>query len=264
VATRAYHRWVDGGKPWKAARPLLDIGQRLREHGYIVYYLGDIDHLTDDLPEDHCPFSFTGWPGEHPYPYITAADIMPPRRGQVSRLDGLPLPSLAELGARLYRDRAANVAGMRWLKYMNWEPAGPGGPCYHDAWMPSHRRRASSDRGHIHASCRTDFVDSSTARGYDPVARIRGITESEESVARLIVAKEKGSPEVYVGDGITRRHVATMDDVENLLWWMRNRLGYPAEHARLHEFDPGTLPGVLGVLVDAPAPDTDPDTPPTA
>jgi hypothetical protein len=60
-----------------------------------------------------------------------------------------------------------------WLKYMNWEPSGPSGPCYHDKWQPSHVRTSSGDRGHGHLSGRSDHYLTDTTGGYDPVARYR-------------------------------------------------------------------------------------------
>ncbi len=176
MATSAYHQWDAAGRPWKVARPVKALGDRLRAHGYVVYFLGSDDesHLKSDLPEDHAPFSRTPWPGRHPYPYVLALDVMPPKRGQRSKIDGKPLPSLQALGKRIYADKQAGVRGVAWLKYANWEPdKNWGGRCFHDSWQPNHIRRTSGDRGHIHLSGRTDFHTSSVADGYDPVARIR-------------------------------------------------------------------------------------------
>lgn len=174
MATSAYHNWDAAGRPWKPARPVDALAKTLRAHGYVVYVLGNQAHQTAAFPEDHTVFSASSWPGKHPYPYVLALDIMPPRRGAKSKVDGKPLPSLQALGARLYADKQAGVRGVAWLKYMNWEPHDDySGPCWHDSWQPTHRRRASTDRGHIHLSCRTDFHTSTVADGYDPVARIR-------------------------------------------------------------------------------------------
>ncbi|MEK8107399.1 hypothetical protein NKG94_23780 [Micromonospora sp. M12] len=119
-----------------------------------------------------------------------AIDIMPPAAGARSKVDGLPLPSLQQLGARLVADRKAGVAGIRWLKYMNWEPErNNGGPCYQDSWKPNYARRTSSDRGHIHASGLTGYESSTIGAGYDPVTRIRGgddmSAKAEQQIAEL-------------------------------------------------------------------------------
>jgi hypothetical protein len=42
-------------------------------------------------------------------------------------------------------------------------------------------RHASSDRGHIHLSGRTDYQTSDAAAGYDPVARVRGAAMADLS-----------------------------------------------------------------------------------
>lgn len=174
MATSAYRRWDAAGRPWKVATPIKAVGERLQAHGYTVYTIGNDEHLKGDFPEDHSPFGFTGWPGKHPYGWVLALDVMPPKRGQKSKIDGLPLPSLQALGRQIVADRHANHPGVAWLKYINWEPERDnGGPCWHDSWQPNHRRTASTDRGHIHASARTDYVTSRTADGYDPIARIR-------------------------------------------------------------------------------------------
>lgn len=175
MATQAYHNWMNDGQPWKESRPAYAIGRKLAAHGYTVYYKGNEAHLTARTPEDHTPFSATGWPGSHPYPYCNAMDIMPPPAGATSKLDGKLLPTLQQLARRLRADKIADVPGARWLKYLNWEPEGNyTGPCYHDSWQPTYARTPSTDRGHIHASGRSDYVTSPTADDYDLVARARG------------------------------------------------------------------------------------------
>lgn len=171
----AYRQWIDRGRPFRLMTPAADLRDRLRAHGYTVYDIGNEDHMTHDPAEDHTPYSETSYPGRSVYGVGYAIDIMPPKRGQVSKLDGKPLPSLQQLGAQLVADRRAGVPGIKWLKYINWEPEQDnGGPCYHDSWQPNFARRSSSDRGHIHCSGLTGFESSTVARGYDPVQRIRG------------------------------------------------------------------------------------------
>jgi hypothetical protein len=175
VASQAYRDWIDDGQPWKFARPIRDVGDRLREHGYTVYYQGNEDHLKKAVPEDHTPFSATGWPGKSPYPYCMAMDIMPPASGQKSKITGQALPSLQKLGAQLRKDRLAGVDGADFVKYINWEPErNNGGPCYQDSWRPGYSRKNSTDRGHIHVSARSDVHTSTKSAGYDLVARTLG------------------------------------------------------------------------------------------
>ncbi len=179
MATAAYYAWDRDGRPWKVAAPVKAIGDRLRSYGYVVYYLGsdDSSHLQSAKPQDHCPFAVTGWPVKHPYPWVLAMDIMPPKAGS-------GLPSLQRLGAQMIADRQAGHPGMAWLKYVNHEPdRDNGGACWHHSWQPNYSRVASTDRGHIHASGRSDMVTAAgAAADYDPVARVRGTTTPTQGV----------------------------------------------------------------------------------
>jgi hypothetical protein len=175
--------WIADGSPFRLSQPLADLRDRLRGYGYTVYDIGNRAHLEHDPPEDHTPYSATGYPGKALYGVGYAIDIMP-QAG---------LPSLQQLGAQLLADRNATLAGARWLKYMNWEPGT--GPCYHEAWQPGYRRTSSTDRGHIHLSALTGYETSTIGAGYDPVARIRGDDMSaaaEQQVNSLFAAMFQG------------------------------------------------------------------------
>jgi hypothetical protein len=164
MSTSAFRSWTSSGKPFTMAQPIADLTATLRRHGYTVGTIGNSAHLAASRPEDHCPFSATGWPVPSPYPYVHACDVMPPAAGS-------GLPSLAQLGAQLVADRTIGEPGMAWLKYLNWSPAG--GSCRHESWTPVHSIKPSGDVGHIHLSARSDFTHSACAAGYDPVARVR-------------------------------------------------------------------------------------------
>lgn len=155
--------WRTDGSPWQVAQPIADLATVLRHYGYTVGTIGNQAHLADATPEDHTPFSITGWPKPNPYPWVHACDVMPPRPGS-------GLPPLAQLGAQIAADRNAAVHEIGWLKYMNWTTAA--GRCIHESWKPDHATTRSSDVGHIHLSARTDWTHAHAA--YDPVARIRG------------------------------------------------------------------------------------------
>ncbi len=208
MATAAYTSWVRAGRPWKVMRPIKALGDRLRGYGYTVYYLGsdDASHLQASTPQDHCPFSVTGWPIAHPYPYVAALDIMPPPPGK-------GLPSLQQLGAQMVNDRNAGVPGISWIKYVNWEPDRDwGGRCFQDSWKPTHKRVNSSDRGHIHGSARSDMAESAVGDNYDPVARIRGTATpnpptEEDDVQEFTVARRESDGQLMVCDGMTSRPV---------------------------------------------------------
>ncbi len=183
VATQAYYNWDADGRPFTMCRPLDRIGAKLRAHGYTVYGIGNDDHLMADVPEDHTPFSATGWPNKSPYGVLFAVDIMPPKSGQKSKLTGEPLPSLQKLGAQLVKDREDGVPGAACVKYLNWEPQGDNtGPCYQDGWTPDRYRVNSGDRGHIHWSARSDCAKSTLSDDYDLVARAMGDDVSKKDV----------------------------------------------------------------------------------
>lgn len=208
----SYAQWKRDGKPVKFGRAVRAFGDRLAAHGYTVYFIGNEDHLTHTPPEDHTPFSATGWPGTHPYPYILATDVMPPSKGQRSKITGKPLPSLQQIGAQLIKDKRSGVAGAEFVKYLNTEPERDnGGPCWHYSWTPNEARRSSSDRGHLHVSSRTDYATSAKSDDYDVVARIMGDDDDmtpEELDKELRDPKSRlhgisvAIPWQYVGGGI--------------------------------------------------------------
>jgi len=175
VATQAYRDWDRSGRPFALSRPCKALRDTLRRHGYTVFDIGDEGHLQASPPEDHTPFSATGWPGTARKGLGYAIDIMPPAAGAKSKIDGKPLPSLQKLGAQIFKDRRADHGPISWLKYMNWEPQrNNGGDCWHEAWQPNYHQTTSNDRGHIHLSARTGVESSDVGDGYDPVARIHG------------------------------------------------------------------------------------------
>lgn len=192
-----YRAWLADGSPYALVRPLAELRDLLRGYGYTVYDRGNRAHMLADPPEDHTPYSATGWPNEARYGYGYAVDIMPP--------GARPLPSLQQLGARLHADR--NAGRIPWLKYMNWEPEGDyAGPCQHCTWTPDHASRTSSDRGHIHLSARTGY-EAKSSDGYDPVATIKGDDMTPAEFAKIlddptVAAKMRALPWQYRGGGI--------------------------------------------------------------
>lgn len=152
-----YTCWVNDGKPWKNCQPINDFIATLYAHGYTGPQsgIGDQSHLTATVPEDHCPYSHTPWPGTQPYPYVMAVDIMPG--------EGL---DLVDLGGRLFDDKNSGKPGTQPIKYINWTDSD--GNCWHDSWQPNHTRYGSTDTGHIHISFRTDYVTSTVMSQYKP------------------------------------------------------------------------------------------------
>lgn len=197
-----HQRWIRSGMQWRLARPLVALRDRLRGYGYTVYDIGNTSHLDHIPPEDHTPYSETGWPGTTPYGWVTAIDIMPPPAGR-------GLPSLQALGGQIYDDMQAGHDGVRWLKYMNWGPVNDRS-AVHDTWQPDHARRSSSDVGHIHLSSRSDVTQSDVGDDYDPIARLRGQQEEDmtpeqqallERIERLLTAdRTRLNPEAGPGE----------------------------------------------------------------
>jgi hypothetical protein len=184
--------WESKGSPFRLMTPAANLRDVLRGHGYTVYDIGNQQHLEHEPPEDHTPYSSTGWPGKALYGVGYAIDIMPPKSGAKSKKDGLPLPTLQQLGARLLSDRKAGLKAISWLKYMNWEPErNNGGPCYQESWKPNYARRTSSDRGHIHLSGVTGMENSTVGADYDPVARLRGDDDMAGEAQKILTIVER-------------------------------------------------------------------------
>lgn len=171
MASAAYDAWIGSGRPYVLCRPGRDLVAILRDAGYAVYHYPDDRHLQAVPPEDHTPFSATGWPVASAFGVGHAIDIMP--------TDGLP--SLWVLAGRLIADRQLGVAGATPIKYINWTDAG--GTIRHDSWQPDRRTTASTDAGHIHVSFRSDMDDSDVVSrtGYNPLERI--MTDTDEARA---------------------------------------------------------------------------------
>ncbi len=192
---------------WQLARPLVALRDRLRRYGYTVYDIGDTRHMDHVPPEDHTPYSETGWPIATEYGWVTAIDIMPPGGGG--------LPSLQALGAQLAADRNTGVKAALWIKYMNWGPV-DNQHAVQDRWQPGHSRGSSGDVGHIHLSSRSDALRSTVGDLYDPVALLRGQAGQDQQEEPMpFVAHDGKSGTYYVCDLITSRPVpeASVADV---------------------------------------------------
>lgn len=161
MASPAYYVWAGGGKPYRLCRPAAALQSTLRSHGLTVYDYPDYSHLVAEPPEDHTPFSATGWPVQSAYGIAHAIDIMPRADTVAGRAEN------AAIARRLIADRNAGVSGVGWIKYLNWTDEQ--GVCRQERWMPSHETRSSTDRGHIHISARSDCDDDARADRYNPM-----------------------------------------------------------------------------------------------
>jgi len=171
MVSTGYREWLTAGRPYTLVRPARAVQAALRGHGLTVYDYPNDAHLQANTPEDHTPFSVTGWPGKNPRWNARALDVMPRSDSAAHRKEN------ADLARQIIRDRDAGYPGAMWVKYLNWTDEK--GKCRQERWMNSARplereTRDSNDRGHIHLSGRSDIDNDTRADGYDPFARMNG------------------------------------------------------------------------------------------
>lgn len=187
MASTAYYEWLDAGEPYQPCRPVSDFVAMMRNKGYTVYHKGDTPHMQAEPPEDHTPFSATGWPITSKRWIGHALDIMP---------DG-PIP-LSTLASRIIDDKIADKPGTQWIKYINWTDSA--GATWHYSWQPGLVKKSSTDKGHIHISARSDMDTSDNASGYDPT---KGLVMSQFSSEDINVLRAAALAVLqYAGRGI--------------------------------------------------------------
>ncbi len=143
MTTAAYTAWVADGEPVKLAVPVVQYHNAVVSAGWPaaqVGTLGDPDHLTADPPQDHCPFSATGWPGTNPYPYVMAIDV--PHRPEIGK--GV----YALVAYWLSEARAGHTP---WVKYIIWQAQRYD---VRNGWSPV---ASSGHYDHVHVSMRSDY-----------------------------------------------------------------------------------------------------------
>lgn len=147
MATAAYKVWVKTGRPWHVANIVKDYLQQLHAAGWRFDELGTIGdeaHLQAERPQDHTPFSETGWPGTHPYPAILALDVM---------AAGHDDPHVDDLVYHWLN--AARAGSTPWVKYINWQGY------QFDVRKGWAARPIAGHFDHAHISFRTDWADRS-------------------------------------------------------------------------------------------------------
>ena len=206
MATSQYSEWVRRGKPYALIRPARDIKANIMAYGITVFDYPNGAHLTASRPEDHTPFSYTKWPNANLNVdgRGRAIDIMPRNEGKTvaSRAEN------ASIARQIIADKDAGVRGTEAIKYLNWTDEN--GVCRQENWKTGKRVTVkSSDRGHIHISFRNDKDDSTTAEGYDPVARMRGEISSggDEDMGKQFLGLHEPSGAVFICDLVTSRWI---------------------------------------------------------
>ncbi|GAB3835125.1 hypothetical protein ACFPIJ_11410 [Dactylosporangium cerinum] len=158
----AYFAWLARLRPYTLMRPAAALQRNLKRHGLTVYDYPDDDHLRASTPEDHTPFSATGWPLKSAFGIGHGLDVMPRTDTAAGRAEN------AAIARQLIKDRDADRSGVLWIKYINWTDER--GVCRQERWMPNRTTRSSTDKGHIHISGRSDCDDDARAETYDPLS----------------------------------------------------------------------------------------------
>lgn len=206
MASSAYTRWLNMGKPYKLAQPVKDVQLNIRSHGFTVYDYPNLAHLTARVPEDHTPFSATGWPKTSAFGIAHAIDIMPRSNN---------MAELTKMANQIIADKRARVPGTEWIKYMNYTDAA--GHCFHISWQPNEAIRSSSDRGHIHLSGRSD-MDNARATGYDPYQRMmKPPQQLTEGAPTMMLIQLSGNAAVFLSDGVVARWVQNEQELADIV-----------------------------------------------
>lgn len=154
MATAAYGRWDRDGRPITPSQTIREMVGRMKlaypRAANIFSWYANEAHYQASTPQDHTPFSVTGWPTTSPYPYVFATDIM-------HRPDlGVDCNVLFK-----YWLTEAKAGHTPWRKYIIWQAK------LYDVrnnWNPQGN---SGHFDHIHLSDRTDWVNRSIG-DWDP------------------------------------------------------------------------------------------------
>lgn len=147
MATQAYQDWVARGRHWTLAKPLREYASALISAGFAqngIGTIGDERHLHADPPEDHTPFSSTGWPDEAPLEVVTALDL---NSVKGSRQDW-------DTVAR-YWIQEARAGRTPWVKRIIFQGR------HYDVRYAWEARPILGHYDHVHVGIRTDWVSRS-------------------------------------------------------------------------------------------------------
>jgi hypothetical protein len=143
VATAAYNQWVAAGRPLTPAIPVRETVERMRlafpaGAKQFSWYANEA-HYQAAVPQDHTPYSVTGWPLASPRWWVFATDIM------CTAVGGSCQPLFD------YWISEARAGRMPWMKYFIWRAT-----IYdvRNGWKP---QASANHFDHIHLSMRTDW-----------------------------------------------------------------------------------------------------------
>jgi hypothetical protein len=146
--------------------------------------------------------------------------------------DRVSLPSLTSW--RAYLDGAASVLGMDRVGAYGFRNAIDAALGHATYFWQAGRRSDLSPRAHLWQDNNTQVTVGGITCDRNLVLReITGTTHREDpNVKNLILARKVGtdgkpdpSGEIWVGDGITRRHVADTNELDGLRFWIRQKGG---------------------------------------
>lgn len=150
MAVALYYAWDRLGRPLEPAQPVREFVEKMRlaypraaAANQFSWYANE-SHYTAEPPQDHTPFSETGWPLVSPRWVVFATDVM-------HRPD-LGVDCFALFAYWLAEAKAGR---MPWLKYMIWRAKRYD---VRNRWAPAD---ASDHFDHVHLSSRTDHQHTS-------------------------------------------------------------------------------------------------------
>lgn len=195
LATAAYSRWDRDGRPITPSQTIREMVGKLklaypRATGTFSWY-ADEAHYQSTVPQDHTPFSVTGWPLPNPYPVVFATDIM-------HRVDlGVDCNILFK-----YWLAEAKAGHTPWRKYIIWQAK------LYDVrnnWNP---QTNTGHFDHIHLSDRTDWVNRSIG-SWEPTGDTMPLTP--EDAARVIASDvAPGDEKLSLGNAVWQTRVAVL------------------------------------------------------
>ena len=191
MASAAHKAWVSAGKPLSPCQPIRDYVTRLKAAfpraaaaNLFSWYTNDA-HLLAVPPQDHTPFSATGWPVASPRWVVHATDV--------THRPDLGVDCSALFPYWLSEARAGRTP---WVKYLIWQAR------LYDVrndWRPVGN---SGHFDHVHISTRTDHED--TSLGAWPL--IPGINVGGAAMAQMLIRNTDGG-QLYLVDGMFRRKI---------------------------------------------------------
>jgi hypothetical protein len=188
MAVAAYSTWENQGRPLDPAQPIREVVEALQAAypaaaaEYLFSWYADESHYQSSYPEDHTPFSYTGWPHANPWWFVHATDIM-------HRPD-LGVDCNAIFAWWIAAARAGEVP---WLKYIIWQ-----GLLYdvRNGWEPVGN---SGHFDHIHISARTDYTAAGLG-GWSPIPGGDDMSR-EDSISAVQLAQQGSDRHGYADNG---------------------------------------------------------------